>query len=146
MDTPPITTPPITIKSVAGVATISSDPASSLAFFRGLGIPFTADDDGYNYTTELADLKHFGIWPLADAALSCFGTTEWPDDHPVPQATIEFEVSDVEDAVQSLLAAGYTLLHGTRLEEWGQTTARLQSPEGLLVGVVVTPAPATVPQ
>jgi len=134
-------TPPLKIKSVAGVATISPDPVSSLAFFAGLGIPFQADDDGYNYTTGLDGIKHFGIWPLADAALSCFGTTEWPADHPVPQATIEFEVPDVEDAVQALLAAGYTLLHGTRLEEWGQTTARLQSPEGLIVGAVLTPEP-----
>jgi hypothetical protein len=139
MQTPPLTTPPINIKSVAGVATISPNPVSTLAFFAGLGIPFQADDDGYNYTTGLDGIKHFGIWPLADAALSCFGTTEWPADHPVPQATIEFEVPDVEDAVQALLAAGYTLLHGTRLEEWGQTTARLQSPEGLIVGVVLTP-------
>jgi catechol 2,3-dioxygenase-like lactoylglutathione lyase family enzyme len=142
MQTPPLTIPPINIKSVAGVATISPDPANSLAFFVGLGIPFQADDDGYHYTTELDGIKHFGIWPLADAALSCFGTTEWPAEHPVPQATIEFEVPDVEQAVQSLLAAGYTLLHGTRLEEWGQTTARLQSPEGLVVGAVITPEPA----
>jgi hypothetical protein len=139
MQTPSLTTPPINIKSVAGVATISPNPGSSFAFFAGLGIPFQADDDGYNYTTGLEGIKHFGIWPLADAALSCFGTTEWPADHPVPQATIEFEVPDVEDAVQALLTAGYTLLHGTRLEEWGQTTARLQSPEGLIVGVVLTP-------
>jgi catechol 2,3-dioxygenase-like lactoylglutathione lyase family enzyme len=133
--------PSLTIKSVAGVATISPDPVGSLAFFAGLGIPFHADDDGYNYTTELDGIKHFGIWPLTDAALSCFGTPEWPADHPVPQATIEFEVPDVEQAVQALLAAGYTLLHGTRLEEWGQTTARLQSPEGLIVGAVLTPEP-----
>ena len=141
MQTPPLTTPPINIKSVAGVATISPDPVASLAFFAGLGIAFRADDDGYNYTTGLEGIKHLGIWPLADAALSCFGTTEWPADHPVPQATIEFEVPDVEEAAQALLAAGYTLLHGTRLEEWGQTTARLQSPEGLIVGVVITPEP-----
>jgi catechol 2,3-dioxygenase-like lactoylglutathione lyase family enzyme len=134
-------TPPLTITSVAGFATISPDPAGSLAFLSGFGIPFTTDEDGYHYTTQLDGIKHLGIWPLADAALSCFGTTEWPADHPVPQGTIEFEVADVEDAVQALLAAGYTLLHGTRLEEWGQVTARLQSPEGLLVGVVVTPQP-----
>ena len=45
--------PPLTIKSVAGVATISPDPVSSLAFFAGLGISFQAEDDGYNYTTGL---------------------------------------------------------------------------------------------
>ena len=134
-----MTTAPLDIKFVASVSAIAPDPATSLAFFSGLGIPLGSDADGYHYTTELDGLKHLGIWPLADAALSCFGTTEWPADHPVPQASIEFEVPDVEEAVQSLLAAGYTLLHGTRLEEWGQTTARLQSPEGLIVGVVLTP-------
>ena len=132
-------TAPLAIKFVASVSVIATDPARSLAFFSGLGIPFGADDDGYHYTTGLDGLKHLGIWPLADAALSCFGTTEWPAEYPVPQASIEFEVPDVEEAVQALLASGYTLLHGTRLEEWGQTTARLQSPEGLIVGAVVTP-------
>jgi catechol 2,3-dioxygenase-like lactoylglutathione lyase family enzyme len=127
------------IRFVASVSTISPDPQSSLAFLSGLGVDFGQGDDGYHYTTALDGLKHLGIWPLSDAALSCFGTTEWPADVPVPQASIEFEVPDVAEAVEELLASGHTLIHGTRLEEWGQTTARLQSPEGLLIGIVVTP-------
>ena len=127
------------IRFVASVSTISPDPGATQQFLRGLGVPLDEGDDGYQFTTALDGLKHLGVWPLADAALSCFGTSEWPAEHPVPQASIEFEVPDVEVAVQELLGKGYTLLHGTRLEEWGQTTARLQSPEGLLIGVVVTP-------
>jgi hypothetical protein len=40
-----------------------------------------------------AGTKHLGVWPLADAAESCFGTREWQAEVPVPQATIEFEVA-----------------------------------------------------
>ena len=36
-------------------------------------------------------------------------------------------------------AAGHRLLRGAREEPWGQTTARVLSPEGLLVGVTYTP-------
>ena len=43
------------------------------------------------------------------------------------------------EAVTELTAAGHRLLSGAHEEPWGQTTARLQSPEGLLVGVTFTP-------
>ena len=80
-----------------------------------------------------------GRWPLADAAQSCFGSSEWPDDVPVPQATIEFEVVDVEAAATELMSLGYDLIHETRTEPWGQIIARLLGPEGLLVGVCWCP-------
>jgi catechol 2,3-dioxygenase-like lactoylglutathione lyase family enzyme len=124
---------------VAGVTPITSDAAASALFYESLGVTFEGDDDGYRSTSQLPGLKHFGIWPLADAAQSCFGTREWPTDLPVPQATIEYEVADVAAAAAELVASGHTLLHGTRVEVWGQTTARLLSPEGLLIGVVSTP-------
>jgi hypothetical protein len=44
-------------------------------------------------------------WPLAEAAEACFGTAEWPSTHPVPQASIEFDVEDVEAATQELVDA-----------------------------------------
>jgi hypothetical protein len=50
--------------------------------------------------------KHFGLWPLAEAATACFGTPEWPDDVPVPQASVEFEVPDVPAAADELKAKG----------------------------------------
>ena len=82
------------------------------------------------------------MWPLTDAAQACFGTREWPADRPVPQASIEFEVSGpdaVAAAGEELSAAGYELLHPAREEPWGQTVARTLSPEGLIVGVSYTP-------
>lgn len=38
--------------------------------------------------------RHLGVWPLADAAQSCFGLDEWPPGIKVPQASIEFEVAN----------------------------------------------------
>jgi catechol 2,3-dioxygenase-like lactoylglutathione lyase family enzyme len=58
---------------------------------------------------------------------------------PVPQGGIEFDVEDIEAAAEELRAKGYRLLHGPRIEPWGQTVARLLSPEGLLVGLSITP-------
>ena len=63
-----------------------------------------------------------------------------PPTFPTPQASIEFEVPDVADAAAELAAKGYRLIHGARTEPWGQITARLLSPEGLLVAVCYTPA------
>jgi hypothetical protein len=45
----------------------------------------------------------------------------------------------VAPAVAELQAAGHRVLRGPHEEPWGQTTSRLLSPEGLLVGVTHTP-------
>ena len=61
----------------------------------------------------------------------------------MPQASVEFEVRDaaaVGSAAEELRQRGFTLLHDRRDEPWGQTVARLQSPEGLIVGISFTPA------
>jgi uncharacterized glyoxalase superfamily protein PhnB len=46
----------------------------------------------------------------------------------------------VAAAAQELQDAGHDLLHPPREEPWGQTVARLQSPEGAIVGISYTPA------
>jgi hypothetical protein len=35
---------------------------------------------------------------------------------------------------------GFTLLHAARTEPWGQTVARLQSAEGIVVGISYAPS------
>jgi hypothetical protein len=77
---------------------------------------------------------------LSEAANACFGTPEWPTEIPVPQASIEFEVADVASAAAELTVKGYRLIHDARTESWGQITARLLSPESLLVAVCYSPA------
>jgi uncharacterized glyoxalase superfamily protein PhnB len=60
----------------------------------------------------------------------------------VPQASVEFEVGnpdEVQAAADELRAGGFTLLHDARMEPWGQTVARLQSPEGVVVGISFAP-------
>ena len=97
------------------------------------------DADGYLHSEKVEGVRHFGLWPLEQAAEACFGTKEWPADVPRPQASVEFEVDDVADAAKELEERGYKLLHGARTEPWGQTVARLLSPEGLIVGVSYAP-------
>jgi hypothetical protein len=104
-----------------------------------LGLSFEGGEGDYVFTHRLEGTKHFGLWPLSEAATACFGTPEWPADIPVPQASIEFEVADVAEAAAELEAKGLRLMHGARTEPWTQVTARLLSPEGLLVAVCYTP-------
>jgi len=125
---------------VAGFAPIVPIPAEGAAFYRDtLGLPLKTVSGDYIAVEEFEGSKHLGVWPLADAAQSCFGEPEWPAHIPIPQATIEFEVADVEAAVAELRAEGHVLIHDTRVEPWGQTIARLLGPEGLLVGLCITP-------
>jgi hypothetical protein len=131
---------------MATVSVVSSDPAADRRLFGdALGLALNGDDD-YVFTEELPGVKHFGVWPLAQAAQACFGTDVWPGDRPVPQASVEFDVDDVATAVKDLREQGYELLHSTRTEPWGQTIARLQSPGGLIVGVSFTPPFRGVPE
>jgi catechol 2,3-dioxygenase-like lactoylglutathione lyase family enzyme len=130
---------------VATVAVIAPDPAQSRRLYvDALGLPLSAGEGSdYWSSGHMSGTKHFGIWPLAEAAEACFGQPTWPDDRPVPQTSIEFEVADppaVAGAAEELEERGFALLHGAREEPWGQTVARLLSPEGLIVGISYTPA------
>jgi catechol 2,3-dioxygenase-like lactoylglutathione lyase family enzyme len=125
---------------VAGFAPIQTDSPAARTFYRDvLGLPLEAVSDDYLSMDGFPGVKHFGVWPLAQAAQSCFGTDVWPADTPVPQATIEFEVTDVPAAASELQGNGLTLVHEARTEPWGQTIARVIGPEGLLIGVCHTP-------
>jgi catechol 2,3-dioxygenase-like lactoylglutathione lyase family enzyme len=129
------------VQFVASVAPIVRDAEAASAFYRdALGLSFEGGEGGYMFTHKLDGTKHFGLWPLSEAATACFGTTQWPGEIPVPQASIEFEVADVASAAQELAAKGYRLIHDARTEPWAQITARLLSPEGLLIAVCYTPS------
>ena len=132
------------VEFIASTAVITPDPAESRRLYvEALGLPLTASEgDDYLHSEAIGGSKHFGVWPLRQAAEACFGTPEWPADRPVPQASVEFEVRDadaVEAAAAELGSAGFTLLHGAREEPWGQTVARLQSAEGVVVGISYAP-------
>ena len=125
---------------IAGFGPVTQDVESSRSLYEdALSIAFKVEDGDYRHTEELKGANSFAIWPLAQAAESCFGTSEWPADIPRPQAWLEFDVEDVEAATRELEARGYRLLVRSRREPWGQVVTRLVSPEGLLVGVTMTP-------
>jgi catechol 2,3-dioxygenase-like lactoylglutathione lyase family enzyme len=133
------------IEFIASTAVITPDPGQSRRLYVDvLGLPLEAAqaDDQYLHSERIEGSKHFGVWPLSQAAQACFGSPEWPADRPVPQASVEFEVADpdsVRAAGEELEAAGFTLLHPAREEPWGQTVARLQSLEGAIVGISYAP-------
>ena len=112
--------------------------ASELLYLDTLGLSLERDGE-YLHTEQLAGVKSFALWPLSQAAESCFGTKNWPKDIPAPHAWLEFDVEDLQAATAELKEKGYTLLVEAREEPWGQIVTRLLSPEEVLLGVTHTP-------
>jgi catechol 2,3-dioxygenase-like lactoylglutathione lyase family enzyme len=133
------------IEFIATVSVIAADPAESRRLYvDALGLPLQAEPGSeYFHSEEIGGAKHFAVWPLSQAAEACFGSPDWPAERPVPQMSVEFEVADA-DAVSAgaaeLREQGFELLHGARQEPWGQTVARLQTVDSLIVGISYAPA------
>ena len=133
------------IQFIASIAVITPAPEKSRELFMdALGLPLEAGPGSdYFHSEHVGGSKHFGVWPLSEAAHACFGTPDWPADRVVPQMSLEFEVSDadaVQSAAEELRQQGFSLLHDRRKEPWGQTVARLQSQEGAIIGISFAPA------
>lgn len=129
---------------VSSVSVVTADPPSSRALYvEALGLPLHQFEGSDYWSSEDVDgTRHFGVWPLAEAAEACFGSPQWPADRVVPQVSIEFEVESADAvgaAAEELAAQGHDLVHGARTEPWGQTVARLISPEGSIVGLSYAP-------
>lgn len=127
---------------IASIAIVAPDPPLSRELYvDALGLRLEGGDD-YLHSEKIDGAKHFGVWPLSQAAQACFGTPEWPADRPVPQASIEFEVASeaaVSEAAGELEERGFELLHPARTEPWGQTVARILSAEHAIVGISYAP-------
>ncbi len=133
------------IVHMSGFALITTEGRKTRELFiKGLGLDLKppSPEDEYVFSDAIEGSKHFGIWPLSEAAQACFGKPEWPKGRPVPQVSVELEVKSeaaVADAEQELRGKGYELLHATRKEPWGQTICRLLTAEGVIVGVSYAP-------
>lgn len=126
---------------IAGFGPIDRDLDASRKLYGGaLGIAFKEETGGYLHTGELNGAKEFALWPLSQAAQSCFGSEVWPSDVPAPQAWLEFDVEDVAKTTEELESRGYKMLIRNKKEPWGQTVSRFLSPEGMLVGITFTPS------
>ena len=129
---------------IASIAVVAADPPQTRnLFIDALGLPLEGEGNGYYSSGSIPGSRHFGVWPLSEAAQACFGTPEWPAGRVVPQASIEFEVKDAEAVAAAggeLQRAGYELLHPARTEPWGQTVTRLLTEDGLIVGISYAPS------
>jgi catechol 2,3-dioxygenase-like lactoylglutathione lyase family enzyme len=133
------------VKFISSVSLITANPEHSRKLFmNALGLPLhpASPGDDYFFTAEVDGAKHFGVWPLSQAAQACFGIADWPNDKTIPQISIEFEVASLDavgEAAAELEAQGFALLHGARTEPWGQTVARLLTADGAIVGISYAP-------
>ncbi len=131
------------VSFIAGYGPITPDSTASLKFWRDdVGLPMTEIAPDYWGTDDVPGVNAFAAWPLGEAAESCFGSKTWPEHVTAPQAWLELDVETpeaVSTAAAELEAAGNELLKPPTTEPWGQTVARLLSPEGLLVGITYTP-------
>ena len=129
--------------SIAGFGPIVPDRSASRTLYEGVfGIRFKEEDGGYLHTESLEGAKTFALWPLSQAAQSCFGTESWPSDTPSPQAWLELDVEDVEQATAELEQQGYRMLVKNKKEPWGQDREPLpQSGRASLSGIAFTLLP-----
>jgi Glyoxalase-like domain len=131
----------IDVLFIVGFGPIVRDTTQSRKLYsENLGIPFKEESGDYLHTEALKGANTFALWPLSQAAQSCFGKDSWPDNVPVPQAWLEFDVDSVQEATAILESRGYRILIKNKKEPWGQTVSRFISPEGLLIGITFTPA------
>ena len=131
----------IKVLFIAGFGPIVREATASRKLYNQvLGIGFKEENDGYLHTEALKGAKSFALWPLSQAAQSCFGKDSWPDEIPTPQAWLEFDVDSVEKATEELELQGCRMLVKNKKEPWGQTVSRFITPEGLLVGITFTPS------
>lgn len=68
---------------VAGFGPIVTDYKKSHSFYLELlKLPLKPIEEGSQYLTceqeGLEGVKHFALWPIEQAAQSCFGQGEWP--------------------------------------------------------------------
>jgi catechol 2,3-dioxygenase-like lactoylglutathione lyase family enzyme len=131
----------IKILFIAGFGPVVRDiEAGRRLYAKALDIPFKEESDGYLHTDTLQGAKTFALWPLSQAAESCFGNSAWPDTLPAPHAWLEFDVEDLESATAELESMGYPMLLKNKKEPWGQTVSRFLDSDGILVGLTYTPS------
>lgn len=136
----------IQVLFVAGFGPVTTAQAASVRLYKDvLSLPLRQEggqeggQGGYWYSQGMEGVKHFALWPLEAAALSCFGEPCWPRHLPTPQAWLEFDVADIAAATDILERSEYVLLTRMRKEPWGQTVTRFLSPEGILLAITHTP-------
>jgi hypothetical protein len=97
----------VKVMLIAGFGPIVSEAVASRNLYsQMLGISFKEETGGYLHTEALRGANSFALWPLPQAAQSCFGKDSWPKEVPAPQAWLEFDVDNVEKATVGLNRKG----------------------------------------
>jgi hypothetical protein len=98
----------IKVLFIAGFGPIVREATASRKLYNQvLGIGFKEEKGGgYLHTEALTGAKSFALWPLSQAAQSCFGKDSWPHEIPSLQAWLEFDVDSVENATAKLELQG----------------------------------------
>ena len=127
------------IRHLAGIAEIVDDLEAAVRFYRDdLGLDVDDSVSADYASVKIPGVIHFGLWSREAAAGAAYGDRTAVD-QVTPGLTIEFEVDEVPDASQALERRGLKLIHGPKVEPWGQTTARFLVPSGALCGIAETP-------
>ena len=65
---------------ITSMSVVAADPPQSRKLFMdALGLPLVKyEADEYYSSESVGGSKHFGVWPLTQAAQACFGTPTWP--------------------------------------------------------------------
>jgi len=120
---------------IASVAVIAPAPAESRKLYvDALGLPLKRHEgDDYFFSEELQGAKHFGVWPLAQAAQALLRRAAMG--LPRIRAAGQHRVrgrrrSGLARGGGELADRGHVSDHGARWSPWGQMVARLQSAEG----------------
>ena len=119
---------------ITSMSVIAADPATSRRLYvDALGLPLSRTPRGdYFHTRAVEGAKHFGVWPLAQAAQACFGTAELaggPAGAAGQHRVRGRDAAAVAAAEQELTRHGLRPAARRATEPWGQTVARLQSAE-----------------
>ena len=105
---------------IAGFGPIVNEATASRKLYEQiLGIGFKEENGGYLHTEALQGAKTFALWPLSQAAQSCFGKDSWPHEIPAPHAWLEFDVDNVEKATRELESQGHRMLVKNKKEPMG---------------------------
>jgi catechol 2,3-dioxygenase-like lactoylglutathione lyase family enzyme len=134
------------VRHVAGVGEIVDDIDTAVKFYRerlGLEVDHSPGE-GYA-TVSISGVPHFGIWLRSAAAERVYGDASQSGRIPLG-FTVGFEVDTVAEAESSLRSQSVAVVQGSKLEPWGQQTARFLSPSGALCEVSETPPARRIAQ
>jgi hypothetical protein len=75
----------VNVRYIASFSLVTAHPAEDRALLGdGLGLALeplaTQPDSDYVFSEQIDGAKHFGVWPLQEAAQACFGgvcSTPW---------------------------------------------------------------------